>query len=706
LDTSVAKNADEYLLLCILSYAGIEFISQFIKNLQSGVYFGMLDDIKTAAVSFFHYIRVNENLKQRYSKAIFEVMEKRYLPTDSHQGTDAVHHVARGLFERVADYDTFVAMRRGGPFAKMTVEEWSRMISDMWAAFDASGLDMQGKRTNRNISGQDLFSIISTKLKTIDNIINSNPDLAAIFKKYHEKNESTQRLELRQSKKIAENNNLYYAGNLHAAVTAYRYYNGIWGVSKSPVELERDLLKDAQKEIESADYERQIISGAATLPSFITLALGANPSLFNDPNYVNSVKNTILKIIKTEIDTLNKVLENPDEHLDYDPNAEDTEKNVRSLLNVDPNRQFGEEELKKSKEQKILDSPFEHSASIRFGIFPGQGAFSSLTQNYENAQKYFPRLSTRILQPASFQIVIFPKKEMNENPLVGEALSPQGLNFHHNSMFTISREGHHNYGLGWVGGYVDNINKNMYIVELQSDVMQFSNFMKDPIKAKKKINEDYLQVENEIKKEKENLNSQSAMGIDAFYDKKIKELEEKRDKAQNEQFKKQMDIAIEKLQKQKEAKEDPWKKIRQKIEELEKHKKEIEDQYNKLLAFETDSRNHWKKKPNLHDVRSKIENKFSEWIDVFYNEIFSYSARFGIKNIYIITSEGLKDRWGALADAGAVEVYKKIYDKRAQEFKGEFVQTKLGKWWHLDLTKNMPKYAKVNWYKKVKNAMV
>ena len=73
-----------------------------------------------------------------------------------------------------------------------------------------------------------------------------------------------------------------------------------------------------------------------------------------------------------------------------------------------------------------------------------------------------------------------------------------------------------------------------------------------------------------------------------------------------------------------------------------------------------------------------------------------------IKNLWISHSQHLAKVWAQYATADTVNMYEKIYDKRAQDFGAE----KQGDFWHLDLTKKMPKYANTNWYQRTKNAMV
>ena len=363
---------------------------------------------------------------------------------------------------------------------------------------------------------------------------------------------------------------------------------------------------------------------------------------------------------------------------------------TRRKINNVRGRDFGSDNAQKAKEERILDSPFEHASRIAPSSFPGSGAFNS---------NYLPGVRGAAVP---FNIAVYPKRKENDPENFAKVLGPGGLNFHHHNIKTLNDENHYNHMIGWIGGYVDSFGKNMYIVELQSDVMQHTNYMKDPEKSKNKLNEDLKRYNQELTKEKENLAKQSAEGINAYYDKRIKDLEQKRDAANNDNMKQQMDTAIQKLTEQKNAKEDPWGKIRKKIQDTENVIAEIFNQIKELAEYESNEKDSWRKRPQYADVKSKIENRFTEYIDVFWNEVIYYCAKLEIKNLWISHSEYLAKAWAQYATPDTVNMYKKIYDKRAQDFGAE----KQGDFWHLDLTKKMPKYANTNWYQRTKNAMV
>jgi predicted nuclease with TOPRIM domain len=256
--------------------------------------------------------------------------------------------------------------------------------------------------------------------------------------------------------------------------------------------------------------------------------------------------------------------------------------------------------------------------------------------------------------------------------------------------------------IGWIGGVVDAVGKNMYVAEIQSDIMQNTSYMKDPEKSKLKLNEELKNKIQELQKENDNLARQSAEGIDEYYNKRIKELEKKKDAANNDTIRQQMDVAIKKLTEQKNAKEDPWAKLRKKIKDIENVINEINNQIKDIVYYENNTKDKWRRRPQFADIKSKIENRFSEFIDVFYNELFYYCAKLEIKNLWIVDSDHLSRVWSGLATEDTIEMYKKFYDKKATELGAERYQD----WWYLDLTKKMPKYAFTNWYQRTKYGMV
>ena len=115
----------------------------------------------------------------------------------------------------------------------------------------------------------------------------------------------------------------------------------------------------------------------------------------------------------------------------------------------------------------------------------------------------------------------------------------------------------------------------------------------------------------------------------------------------------------------------------------------------------------------MAELRSRIENRFTDWVDTFYNEIFMYCSRLGIKHLYVAASSYLYLAWRTYAKASTLELYKKTYDTKAEKYGMRKEHYKGVTYWHLDLSKNMPKFAskessqmfKKNWYKQLKTAM-
>lgn len=369
----------------------------------------------------------------------------------------------------------------------------------------------------------------------------------------------------------------------------------------------------------------------------------------------------------------------------------------------DPNfgsRSFTEAEKQQAKDENIISKPFEHMSTLRVDTrYPGVGAFERKEVPMHSEVPY-----------KTFHIAIYPKKEQSDPARLQDVFDRKtGLNFHGSSFPEHVSENYYDL-IGWVGGTVDLYNKIMYVTEIQSDVMQNTPRMKDIQKSKNLLNEEENKLVIEAEKIKTYINTTD---IKSYYDKRIQDLMHKAQSMGDSPAVTQIRQAIAKLEELKNKSVDPFEKERQKIHDIDSKIREINKQLKEIQEFENNQRSSTLNRPHLSELRSRIENRFTDWVDTFYNEIFMYCSRLGIKHLYLAASSYLYLTWRSYAKASTLELYKKIYDTKAEKYGMRKVQYKGTTYWHLDITQNMPKFAskgrlqmfKNNWYKQIKTAM-
>jgi hypothetical protein len=671
--------------------AAIEVWASFLKNKYQYYYGNTLSD------QYFYNIHLYADRLWEDFKLYFRLMSgnlfhnigiqlgKKYLPEDMQSISDGVHAIDVSMFDiaKPANLMQSRSNARGENdiFYNWTVNKWKEFVEDTHLMLSVFGFNLKGVSNINNINGENLYYNMMQKIIMIENIVNRDPFISHIF--------NNSRLDLGDSyyiyaqikDKMSADHNPNREEYL-VSILNQIYVNQHGGYSRAISEASDESLRSAADRVPFA-------------VEHILLHLEFGENMYNVINNFDQYQSALNSYREKQHSALKKVrnvLANPDL---TQMSPEEARQYFVEKLNRLANREFEGSNIEKAKQEQILDSPFEHTSVIRPSTFPGQAAFNSNS---------LPELQGT---PISFNIAIYPKKKENDPENFAQVLAPgghaqDGLNFHHQNIPSLENKKYYSHILGWIGGWVDVVGSNMYIAEIQSDVMQHTSYMKDPEKSKTKLNEELKKQMQELQKEKDNLAKQSTEGIEKFYDKRIEELEKKRDSANNEAMKQQMDTAIKKLTEQKNAKEDPWVKLRKKIKDIENVIVEIKNQIQELIDYERNTNDQWRKRPQFADVKSKIENRFSEYVDVFYNEAIYYCAQLKIKGLWIVHSDLLAAVWRHFATADTVEMYKKIYDKRAMEMGAE----KKGNWWHLDLTKKMPKYASTNWYQRTKNGMV
>jgi hypothetical protein len=350
--------------------------------------------------------------------------------------------------------------------------------------------------------------------------------------------------------------------------------------------------------------------------------------------------------------------------------------------------QLSPEELQKLKELGISQRPFPHQYSLQRGSYPGSG---------HGGMPDF-------LEP--FQISVSPGSEMiqgretneKEQDRIPRELMTE-LPFH-----TVQKtEGVP--PLGWIGGYADYSEKVMYITEVQSDIMQRTPYMRDPKKVTKfwegevarlqdrvhrirsKMEEpivsprDKLQQKiDAINKEQEQLTYMSRMG-----------------QPQDTQFQKNQ-VLLEKLQGQlsqmPEGADDSIRRSKSAME-LEGLEEQLRDARNKMESgVQTDTDLYTSKDPGKwHDWRSKLENRFKDWIPLFFNVAIREAKGRGFEKVRIITADELMKIWAEFGGPEKKQLFERIYNRTAQQYGASSAKAYNRNWYEIDLGGEDLRYA-------------
>lgn len=365
-------------------------------------------------------------------------------------------------------------------------------------------------------------------------------------------------------------------------------------------------------------------------------------------------------------------------------------------------REFGEEGIRAAKEMGLFDKGFDYKSLINVGRgFPGQSATRNSIGDAANSSSNIRHYS-ELLEP--FNIVIHPKrsdKDPSGMDLVFENGKPEGgINYHDSTLYRgETPENYYNF-IGWVGGGIDFINKIMYVTEIQSDVVQKTYRMRDFDSSISGLNKEKNKIIEEISSIESKINS---FDKNSYFSDKIKELEVKINSSSDETVKKRLELAVESIKKQMTSGIDPLQRDYQNLEKLKVNLIEIEKQISSIEERRSTDKSPGLNRPHLSQFKSKIENKFEDWLEVFYNEIFRYCKNLEIKILYLISASSLHKIWTGWSTQETFEMFKKVYDDQASKHQMEKAKFNNDVWWKLDLGKKMPKYAK-SWYKTIKLA--
>jgi len=331
-------------------------------------------------------------------------------------------------------------------------------------------------------------------------------------------------------------------------------------------------------------------------------------------NLFSSFRTNELGEVSDELQSSNEKTELPKEIL---------EKN-KYLENFKNTQIYTPEQLERLKSLGI--KPFNLIGNMEIAKqFPGAGAFNDKNKNLTSFTLSIHPESLKDIPDELFKEMTLHKSIPN-NPSEGFASA-----------------------LGWIGGFIDHKKKSVYISEVQSDVLQRTFDMKDPnilIEQKKK---EIQQLENE----------------------KLKYSQPK-----------DFSFAIQKIQNQLNSvdKNSPqFNNLQNQLQILEQKSKQPQDNSSKLQELDNNIISLQKDIEKLmntkggrfsqyHQYKSKIENLYQDWIEMFFNTVMRYVVNNDVNLIYIITPQSLMVRWANYAKKETKIIFERIYDKMAKYY--------------------------------------
>ena len=350
-------------------------------------------------------------------------------------------------------------------------------------------------------------------------------------------------------------------------------------------------------------------------------------------------------------------------------------------------KNFDEEEIAKAKELGISKNPFAHKLTMKLDVvsrFSGQRQYPESTGNHLS----------------NFHLFVQPKISSNDPIGMSDVFDKnKGLNYHGGLLGDAPASSEHYNYIGWIRGVIDFHEKIAYVEEMQSDIMQNTTSMKDIEKSIATLSSDKKNIQGEI----DALSKQTLIDSSTVYDNRIQKLREQLKNIKNTKMIPGIELAISTLEKEKQLGKDPLSRNNEKLFKLNERLKQVEKEIDDVKRYESDKSNINKRRPNLYEFRSRVERKYSDWIELFFNSIFKYCNSIGIKKLYIVSAAETKKAWIDYVSEGTMSLYEKVYDEQTKKHNMKKIQYKGGSWWVLDLLENKPKFAS-SWYGKLKFA--
>lgn len=330
------------------------------------------------------------------------------------------------------------------------------------------------------------------------------------------------------------------------------------------------------------------------------------------------------------------------------------------------------EDLQKMRDMGVARRPFGHQYYLDRTGFPGSGFMNS------------PESSA-----VPFRITISPDKNyLGEDKIPNSLLREMNIHQVRDSSFA----------LGWVGGYADYNNMILYISEVQSDVMQRTPYMRDPVKLEQQHKEEVASIENEIKKLETSLQNMVSPR---------QRIIQTLDRIRQENV--SLDPSAPQFQKNQQTIDNLLRQLPNAPDNIDttKTQQKIQGLYQSLaIAKQKGSKKQDKgnrfvtKYPKWHDYKSRLENVFKDWIPLFFNSALRVARDNQYQKVRIVTADELMKIWSAYARPETKGLYERIYDNLAQRYGATLIRHNGQQWWEIDMNRKDLNIAS-SWFKRI-----
>ena len=353
-----------------------------------------------------------------------------------------------------------------------------------------------------------------------------------------------------------------------------------------------------------------------------------------------------------------------------------------------------EQELNKMRELGIAQRPFPHRYMLERGDYPGHFIGNELASKMTPFRiSVSPEIDASVVPPGVYDLAAHS---------VGNPSFPedQGRSFP---------------ALGWIGGYADYETQTMYILEVQSDIMQNTVHMRDPAKVRKQNLEEIESLQNKIlltQQKIDNLRNQGSSGPKANLSAKIERIKQENLSLHPTSPKYNQNLSlVDRLETQlanmpddasnsSGRSEEAMAKLIQEWTGYTQQKESIESKKVPNVPSWLSSRS----PSRFHDYKSKIENLFKHWVPIFFNVAMREARNRGFKKVRIIDADTLYQKWKTYSKEETKQLFERIYDKTAQE-RYNAIPVREGSFglWEVDLGNPNLRIAKMhkNWLQKI-----
>jgi len=406
------------------------------------------------------------------------------------------------------------------------------------------------------------------------------------------------------------------------------------------------------------DEADNLQSDPDTIERAINWTLGINE---NELIPENETEEQLLDRQQKKIDNMKKRYKSIPDVLRADNNIEDFMANLMEEMQIKEQAlikrhwslrsetgRLTEEELDRMQELGLARKPFPHRYIMERSTYPGAGHAEMDHKFHPFRITVAPEISADVIPPELFQTFSLHSMgtpgNMPEDP-AGDVSLP---------------------AMGWIGGYADYTQQVMYIMEVQSDLMQLTSHMRDPKKLEQSKSQDIANLQNRLTQLERSLGQAQQGNPKQYLRQTVVRI--RQENAVLDQSTPEFNQNLSRLE-QLETQLSRMPDGAQDTSRIEQQIAEVTQQLQQSQGRSTDVENdmvYTKGNPaDWHEYKSKIENLFKDWVPIFFNVAIREAKRREFKKVRIIDASSLAKIWSNYSDKATVELFKRVYDRTA-----------------------------------------